>query len=67
MTLYVTDEDEGVEIDPDTKAALRAGAEITGALALGKDISVESLPCQEEEEKKFTVTIRKQSNTDIAG
>lgn len=67
VTLYVTDEDEGVEIDPDTKDVLRASAEITGALALGKNISVKRLPCQEEEEMKFTITIHKQPKTDIAG
>ena len=61
ITFLVAD-GNGAEIDSNIKDALNVGTHLFSALGNNKDICIERLPLQEDEEAKYTITIKKQQN-----
>ena len=50
---------KGTEIDPMIKSTLNTMNHLCSALAHEKDITIEKLPVQDNEEAKYTITIKR--------
>jgi len=60
MSIEFTDGNE--KPDPIVRDAVYAASDIVAAIGCGRIASVEKLPMQEDEEVRYTITIKKASN-----
>ena len=59
ITLSVVPAADGADVSPDVEAVLRALSRTTSAVGRGQSVFVENLPVNEDEEVKYTITIKK--------
>ena len=59
VTLSVVGMDEPVDIDSNLNQVLRALSGTVNAVGRGQMVIIEKLPVQEDEEAKYTITIKK--------
>jgi len=65
-TLSVVAGDGSATVEPHVKAALRVMSHIATAVGWGQQMTVEKLPMEQDEEAKYTITIKKREMTSSA-